>query len=286
MPEIASKNIIIEPVFKDTEAAIGYTSLIIEERFKDKLGKNEKIEVVVLASDHLIKKEKKFRNILKIAAKEVRNNSTICSLGIKLNKIETGYGYIEIKANDDIILANVYKVNKFREKPNYETAEKYVLAGNYLWNSGIFIFTTDIIFKNFEVLMEEHFCIFKKLKIEIQKGKTGKELSDLVKLYFQEFEKISIDFGIMEHSKNVRVIPVDIEWNDIGSFIALEEIFEQDENRNTIKCSRIKSIDSFNNIVLAEDLNIALLGVEDLLIVKKWKEYFNWEKNRAQDIKK
>lgn len=286
LPEIPIENIIIEPVFKDTAAAIGYTALIIEERFKKKLQENEKIEVVVLASDHLIKKEEEFRSILKIAAKEVRCNNTICTLGIKPNKIETGYGYIEIKEKDNITLKNIYKVNKFREKPNYETAEKYILAGNYLWNSGIFIFTTDTIFKNFEVLMEDHFCIFKKLKTEIQKGKIGKELSDLVKLHFENFEKISVDFGIMEYSKNVRVIPIDIGWNDIGSFMALEEIFEQDKSGNTIKNSKVKLIDSFNNIVLVEDLNVALLGVEDLLIVKNGDNILIGKKNRAQDIKK
>lgn len=286
LPEIPIENLIVEPMFKDTAAAIGYATLIIEEKFKEKLEIDEKIEVVVLASDHLIEKGEEFRNIIKIASKESRENSTICTLGIKPNKIETGYGYIEIKEKQNIILNNIYKVNRFREKPNYETAEKYVQAGNYLWNSGIFIFTTETIFKNFEVLMEEHSEIFKKLRLMVKEGAIGEELSEIVKPNFQKFEKISIDFGIMEYSKNIRVIPIDIGWNDIGSFTALEEVFEKDNNGNIMRDSKVKEIDSKNNIILVDELDVALLGVEDLLIIKNGKNLLISKKNRAQDIKK
>lgn len=285
LPEIPIENIIIEPMFKDTAAAIGYATLIIEERFKSILKKNEKIETVVLASDHLIEKEEEFRKILKIASEEVRENGVICTLGIKPNKIETGYGYIEVKENN-LKLNNVYKVNRFREKPNYETAEKYVQSGNYLWNSGIFIFTTETIFKNFDVLMEEHSEIFKQLRKEIESGKIGEELSKNVKKYFEKFEKISIDFGIMEYSKNIRVIPIDIGWNDIGSFSALDEIFTKDEHGNIFKDSKVNKLDSLNNIVLVDDLNVSLLGVENLIIVKNGNNLLIGKKDRAQDIKK
>lgn len=284
LSEIPIENIIIEPLFKDTAAAIGYATLIIENRFQKNIAKDEKIEVVVLASDHLIKKEKEFRDILKIAVQEIEINGTICTLGIKPNKIETGYGYIETK--EGIALNNVYKVKRFREKPNYETAEKYVQSGNYLWNSGIFIFTTGTIFKNFEVLMEDHAKIFKKLKAEIDKKLIGLELSEAVKSYFEEFEKISIDFGIMEFSKNIRVIPVDIGWNDIGSFTALDEVFEKDKHGNVFKNSQVKNLDSHNNIVIVEDLNVSLLGVDGLLIIKNGDNLLVSSKNRAQDIKK
>lgn len=286
LPEIPIENIIVEPMFKDTAAAIGYASLIIEEKFKEKLKIDEKIEVVVLASDHLIKKNEEFRKVLKIASEEVKKNNTICTLGIKPNKIETAYGYIEITEKKDIVLNTIYKVNRFREKPNYETAEKYVQAGNYLWNSGIFIFTTETIFKNFDVLMEEHAEIFKKLKGKIEKGKVGKELAVIVKPYFENFEKISIDFGIMEYSKNIRVIPIDIGWNDIGSFTALDEIFEKDSNGNILKDSKVKGLDSKNNIVLVDDLNISLLGIEDLVVVKNGDNLLIGKKDRVQDIKK
>ena len=104
LKDIPEENIIIEPAFKDTAAAIGYSALVIENRFKDTLSKNEKIEVVVLASDHLIKKESEFRDIVKLGAKEASNNGVIVTLGIKPNKPETGYGYIDVKEENELIL--------------------------------------------------------------------------------------------------------------------------------------------------------------------------------------
>ncbi|MGL5624819.1 mannose-1-phosphate guanylyltransferase, partial [Cetobacterium sp.] len=284
LPDIPKENIIIEPIFKDTAAAIGYASLIIENRFKDY---REKIEVVVLASDHFIEKGEKFCEIIKLAAKEANRNSVIVTLGIKPSHPETGYGYIEINNKDEAINLNtVYKVRRFREKPNFETAENYLSTGRYLWNSGIFIFTIDTIFKNFEVLMEEHSCIFKELQQHIATGIYGEKLSKLAEPFFQKFEKISIDFGIMEYSKNIRVIPVDIGWSDLGSFTALAEIFPTDEDKNTAINTIILSQDSKNNIIIAEDTIVSLLGVENLIIVKNKNNILITLKERTQDIKK
>ncbi|MHD0314653.1 mannose-1-phosphate guanylyltransferase, partial [Fusobacterium varium] len=176
LSDIPRENIIIEPAFKDTAAAIGYSSLIIENRFKNKLKDGEKLEIVILASDHLIKEEEEFRKIILIAAKEASENGMIVTLGIKPDKPETGYGYIEVK-DDEIELNSICKVKRFREKPSQELAESYLASGKYLWNSGMFIFTADTIFKNFEVLMEEHSTIFKEIKKEFKENLTGEELS-------------------------------------------------------------------------------------------------------------
>ncbi|MGL5124969.1 MAG: mannose-1-phosphate guanylyltransferase [Fusobacteriaceae bacterium] len=157
LSDIPVENIIIEPTFKDTAAAIGYTSLIIEERFKNC---GEKVEVVVLASDHLIAKGDQFCEIIKLAGEEASKNRVIVTLGIKPTHPETGYGYIEVKSDEPILLNTICKVKRFREKPNFQIAEEYVASGKFLWNSGIFIFTTETIFKNFEVLMEEHSQVF------------------------------------------------------------------------------------------------------------------------------
>ena len=283
LSDIPRENLIIEPAFKDTAAAIGYSSLIIENRFKNRLKDGEKLEIVVLASDHLIKEEEEFRKVILIAAKEATENGMIVTLGIKPDKPETGYGYIEVK-DDEIELNSICKVKRFREKPSQELAESYLASGKYLWNSGMFIFTTDTIFKNFEVLMEEHSTIFKEMKREFKENLTGEELSSKVKKYFDKFEKISIDFGIMEYSKNIRVIPVDIGWNDIGSFNAFDEIFEKDENGNVVRGKEIRELDSKNNIVISDDLNISLLGIENLVIVKKDKELLITKKTKIQDI--
>lgn len=283
LPDIPKENIIIEPNFKDTAAAIGYTSLIIEERFK---GKKEKIEIVVLASDHLIKNDENFRNIILKGAKEARDNSTIVTLGIKPDKPETGYGYIEVNNSEVLTLNEIYKVRRFREKPNKEIAEQYVASGKYLWNSGMFIFTTETIFKNFEVLMPEHMEILNEIRMEISAKKSGIELSNSVKIYFDKFEKISIDFGIMEYSKNIKVIPVSIGWNDIGSFTALSEVFIPDEFGNIVRNTEILTHEATNNIVICEDCRVSLLGVKNLIVVKNGKNILISHKESAQDIKK
>lgn len=283
LPDIPEENIIIEPSFKDTAAAIGYTSLIIEEKFKNL---NKKIGVVVLASDHLIKDQENFRKVILKGAKEANENSTIVTLGIKPDKPETGYGYIEVEDKETLLLNEVYKVRRFREKPNKETAEQYLASGRYLWNSGMFIFTTTTIFKNFEVLMPEHMEIFNKIKSKINKGEIGFELSNSVKEYFNEFEKISIDFGIMEYSKNIKVIPISIGWNDIGSFTALAEIFSPDESGNIIKDTETVLCDSSNNIIICNDCIVSLLGIKDLVIIKNGDNILISHKENVQDIKK
>lgn len=288
LKDIPKENIIVEPVFKDTAAAIGYSTLIIENRFKDKLKDGEKIEVVVLASDHLIRKEKEFRGIIKLAAEEVSKNGVIVTLGIKPCKAETGYGYIEVKEENTLELNKVYKVKRFREKPNQETAEEYLSSGKYLWNSGMFIFTTETIFKNFDVLMEEHTEVFSKIRRKIKNNRDiqGLELTDLIREEFENFEKISIDFGLMEYSKNIRVIPVDIEWNDIGSFNALEDIFDKNKAGNIVRYCNIREVDSSDNIVIGKDVTISLLGVKNLVVVKNGDNILIANKSRTQDIKK
>lgn len=286
LPDIPIENIIIEPDFKDTAAAIGYSSLIIEKYLNKSLNISEKIGVLVLASDHIIKNVSQFHKIIKIGEEEINKNSTIVTIGIKPNKPETGYGYIEIKGKEKIELNKIYKVNRFREKPNLETAEKYLLSDRYFWNSGMFMFTINTIFKNFDVLMEEHSHIFKQIKIKLNENLFGLQLMNLVKTDFEQFEKISIDFGIMEYSKNIRVIPSDIGWNDVGDFNALDDIFEKNIDENIIKDSFVNALDSTNNIIIANDIKVSLLGVNDLVIIKHNENLLITKKNRTQDIKK
>ena len=264
LPFLPEENIIVEPLFKDTAAAIGYTSLIVQERYKEK---KEDIEVVVLASDHLIKDEENFRKIILKASKEARENFSIVTLGIEPTKPETGYGYIEVDS-DLLILNEIYRIKKFREKPNKETAEEFVASKRYLWNSGIFIFTIKTIFKNFEVLMPEHMKILSEIKKELSNNKIGLDLSNSVIKFFNKFEKISIDFGIMEFSKNIKVIPISIGWNDIGSFTALEEVFDSDEYGNIIKAEKTVIHESANNIIISDDSIISLLGIKNVIVVK------------------
>lgn len=280
LPMIPEENIIIEPSFKDTAAAIGYGALNIEVRYPNS-------EMIVLASDHLIKNEENFRKRILSGAEDAKNGNII-TLGIKPTKPETGYGYIETEA--ECYIGEASKVIRFWEKPNEERAEKYIEAGNYLWNSGMFIFSTETILRSIEKFMPNHWKTLEEIK-SVMKNKEidfkGKKIR--IEEEFEKFEKISIDFGVMEYAKNIKVIPVDFGWSDVGSYTALDEVFDKNEKGNIVKDAKLIDIDSKDNIILGEQESekiIAIIGVKDLVIVDTKDSLLICSKKNAQHIKK
>lgn len=276
LPMIPVENVVIEPAFKDTAAAIGYGALYIKSRFNNAC-------MVVLASDHLIKKEEKFRELLEVAVNEAIENKTIVTLGIKPTYPETGYGYIE--TIEDANLDTIYQVERFWEKPNKERAVEYVSSGNFLWNSGIFVFTTCTIIEEIERYMPKHNLILQNIDKIIKQGYTKNKLAEKTSIYFDKFQKISIDFGVMERSERVKVIPSDIGWNDIGSFCAFADIFESDINGNIIRNSDTSQIDSFDNIIITDSNKVGVIGVDNLVIVQTEDGLLVCDRSRVQDIK-
>ena len=276
LADIPKNNIIIEPEFKDTAAAIAYSSMIMSRDSK----KDEVI--VVLASDHLIQDVDAFISSLKIA-EEKGNEGYIVTLGIKPTKPETGYGYIELSS---IETYKPTKAIRFMEKPNLESAVSYVESGLYVWNSGIFIFKYSVMMKELETYIPNHIKIINELKEKIDL-KTGLELTEIVRPYFKRFERISIDFAVMEKSDLIMCIPVDFGWNDIGGFNALEEVFEKDRDFNSIKDAYYIQVDSSNNIVISDDPKklITSIGVSNMIIVNTKDALFICQKEDAQKIK-
>ncbi len=277
LPMISEENIVIEPAFKDTAAAIGYGALYIKEKVEDAC-------IIVLASDHLIQEEDNFRHILELATKEAEDHDTIVTLGIKPKSPETGYGYIETQEHCE--LESIYDVERFWEKPNKERAETYVASGNYLWNSGMFVFKATTILEEIERYMPRHQLVLDKLATIIKEGHTKEALSDAVADTFERFQKISIDFGVMERSIRIKVIPSDFGWNDIGSFSAFDEVFPRDENGNVVRSTLIRQLDSTDNIIISDHYDVAVIGVEHMVVVQEGKKLLICDKDRAQEIKK
>ncbi|PKM51018.1 MAG: mannose-1-phosphate guanyltransferase [Firmicutes bacterium HGW-Firmicutes-7] len=277
LPMLSQGNIVIEPAFKDTAAAIGYGALYINNRYKDAC-------MIVLASDHLIENADKFRKNLEISAREAIFNNTIVTLGIKPTRPETGYGYIETDKN--ITYDKIFSVDRFWEKPNRENAEEYMNAGNFLWNSGIFVFKISTILEEIERYMPKHSAILKEINEEIAAGYMNKELAEKTALYFGKFHKISIDFGVMERSTRIKVIPSDFGWNDIGSFVAFRDVFEADDNGNIILNTRVRQIDANDNIIISDDLEVGIVGISNIVLVQTGKKLLICDANRAQDIKR
>ena len=276
LKDIPNRNIIIEPQFKDTAAAIAYSSMIMSRDYK------EDEVIAVLASDHLIQDVDAFIQSLKIAELKAKEGY-IVTLGIKPSRPETGYGYIELESLETYTPT---KAIKFMEKPNLETAISYIENGHYVWNSGMFIFSYETMINELKRYIPNHIKIIDELK-DIVKIKVGLELTEVVRPYFERFERISIDFAVMEKSQLIMCIPVDFGWNDVGGFNSLEEVFSKDKDLNIIKDSFYVQVDSFNNMIISDDSSklITSIGVSNMIIVQTKHALLICHKDESQKIK-
>lgn len=275
LPELPSRNIIIEPAFRDTAAAIVYGSTYINKY-------EENPVIIVLAADHLISCVDEFINMLKIAKKEAEKGK-IVTLGIKPTRPETGYGYIKVQSTETGMPT---KAEKFLEKPKYELAKEYFESRQYVWNSGMFVFKYKTIMDEIEKYKPNHIETIKNMQKFIDLHE-GEKLSNLVKPYFNDFERVSIDFAIMEKSNLIQCIPSDIGWNDIGGYNSLEEVFDKDEFGNIIRGSKYVYIDSSNNIIIGENQSklITSIGLNDMVIVDTKESLLIANRRDTQKIK-
>ncbi len=276
LPEVNDTRIIIEPAFRDTASAISYGSLMISKCYDNPT-------ICVLASDHLIANEEEFRKIIKIAETEAEKGN-IVTLGMKPEYPETGYGYIEV---DKTILNKPTKALAFKEKPNLEIAKDYFSSGKYLWNSGMFIFKYNTMLESLKKYSPNHYEVSLELNKLIDTN-NGVITANKVRDTFIKFEKRSIDYAVMEKANNIVVIPSSFGWNDVGSYLAFDELFNKDENNNVIYNVKSITIDSTNNIIISQDdkNNINLLGVNNMIIVITKDNLLIIPKDRCQEIKK
>ncbi len=253
LPNLPEKNIIIEPTGRNTAPCILLATLYIKQIY-------ENTNIVVLPSDHMIKDVKSFTTVIKKANNYIRNENenSIVTIGITPTRPETGYGYIKYgeKRYKEIV-----KVESFVEKPNIEKAKQYLKEGKYLWNAGMFIFNVNYMLKELQTNYKHSYDILSKLP-QITDNNYETEL----KKKYKECEAISIDYAIMEKSKNIYVIPSELGWDDIGTWKCLERYIEQDNNGN-VAIGNTYTEDAKNNIIYAENKKIILLGVEDLFCI-------------------
>jgi mannose-1-phosphate guanylyltransferase len=277
LPEVPTGNILVEPMSRNTAACIGLAALHIEKRCE------EDAVMMVLPSDHMIRDEDEYIRVLEKAAQVAQHNTNIVTIGIKPDHPETGYGYIKMGQRITARgMEPVHEVEAFVEKPDKETAEKYLETGQYLWNSGMFLWKVSTIMKNIKIHMPK---LYKALSIIRQAIDSDDAESVLYKEY-EKLDSISIDYGIMEKADSVYVIPADFGWDDVGSWTALERIEEPDENGNIIK-GNILSVDTKKCIIQGGNNKLlALLGLEDLIVVDTDDVTLICPKDRAQDIKK
>jgi mannose-1-phosphate guanylyltransferase len=274
IPSLPLDNIIIEPIGRNTAPCVGLASIIIEEKYPDST-------MVVLPSDHIIENEEGFLRILETADQVSNLGDNLVTLGITPTYPETGYGYIESADSfQEMNDMKVFHVNKFVEKPDLEKARGYLDAGNYYWNSGIFIWKVSLIRKLIAELMPVMHDVLETMKAAFRIDNRN----DVIRKEFHRMPDQSIDYGIMEKANNIYMIPCVFGWDDVGSWTALERINELDDNGNVIR-GNILNLDTKRCIIESNGKLIATLGIEDLIIVDTEDVTLICSKDKAQEVK-
>lgn len=274
LPEIPEDNIIIEPMKRDTAPSIGLSSLYIERKYPG-------ATMVVLPADHLIEDVDRFIDIIKKAVMIAATGKNIVTLGIKPTHPETGYGYIHYdNLYHSIDKDNVYQVQEFTEKPDLDTAKRFIEDGSFLWNSGMFIWELNTIFKNIKDYMPD---LDDSLQV-IKKALGTDREKEVIREEFSKLEGISIDYGIMEKADNIYTIPGDFGWDDLGSWPALERVKKVDGDGNIIY-GKHYGIDTKNSIIHSPDKVVTTIGLQDIVIVDTKEAILICDKKRAQEVK-
>ena len=261
LEELNNSKFLLEPVGRNTAPAIALACFALDA---------EEV-VLVTPSDHLIKDEIAYAKVLQ-RAKELAEDGYLVTFGIKPTFAETGFGYIEADKED---------VKAFHEKPDETTAQKYIDAGNFYWNSGMFCFKAGLFLDELQKHSPE---IYEASKIAYENANIEAEMIRIKHDDMQNIEDDSIDYAVMEKSDKVKVVASDIGWSDLGSFDALAEEFATDENGNNINNNLI-AINSKNNFVYANERMVALADINDLIVVDTPDALLITQKGNSQQIK-
>ena len=273
LPQVSQTQVLLEPAMRNTAPCILYASLKIQKQNPDAV-------MVVAPSDHWIENEAAFSENVQQAFDFCANNDALMTLGIQPTFPNTGYGYIEFDKSSQ----NAIKpVNQFREKPDYATAKGFIEQGNFLWNAGIFMWSVKSVIAAFENNQPQLFELFKS---GISVYNTEAETAFIAENY-PKAEDISVDYAIMENSKNVYVIPATFDWNDLGTWGSLYDKLDKDENNNAVVNARTLTEDASGNMIRTKSDKIVVIdGLNDYIIVDKDEVLLIFPKEKEQDIKK
>ena len=274
LPELPEQNIIIEPEGRNTAPCIALSAFVINKYYKD-------ANMIVLPSDHLISDEDEFRNVIKNADEFVKaNKEAIITLGMEPTRPETGYGYIRYGKDEKVINNHkVIKVDAFVEKPNKEKAKAYIKEGNYLWNGGMFLWSTDNILNQIEKYSNDTYEALKDIEIV-----ANEEIQEVINNNYHKTEAISIDYAVMEKSDSIYVVPSRFGWDDVGSWEALDRYREKDEKGNVLVGSA-KVVDSHGNLVISSSHDIVVEGLKDIYVIENDGKILVGHKSNVANVK-
>lgn len=275
-PEIPQKNIIIEPMAKNTAPAVGLAAAILAKR-------DPKAIAAFIPADHFISKGKEFRHILTLAEKIAGKEDVTVTLGINPTYPETGYGYIQLgKEYKESKNDKIFWIKAFKEKPNSKIAQEYVASWQYLWNSGMFVWKISYLLNLYKKLAPK---MYKGL-LQIQKKMNTKNQAEIIEREYRNFKEISVDYAILEKTKRTLVVPADIGWSDVGSWAAIHNILNLGGLDNNVVIGRHIGIDTSGSLIHSGQKLIATLGLEDFVVVDTEDVLLIMPKSRAQDVKK
>ena len=249
---IAEDHIMLEPVGRNTAACIGYAAFEVLKKYGDGI-------LVITPSDAYIRDVSLFAETLKTAVRVALSEDKLVTIGIEPTFPATGYGYMEYDMQSEALAKPVLE---FKEKPDRATAEVYLKRGNYVWNSGMFIWKASTILGAFQKYLPD---IYQKLSQIAEHFGRATE-SEVLKKIYPQIRSISIDYGIMEKADNVVVIPAEFGWSDVGSWDMFGVLHEKDQNGNIIIGEQI-NIDTTNTVSYAKNKMVATIGVDNLVIV-------------------
>ncbi len=276
-PMLPKENIIGEPVGRDTAAAVGLAMVLVAQR-------DPQATFAMLPADHVIHDAEGFQGILGTAFAAAEKEPVLVTIGIKPEFAATGYGYIhrgDEWANVDG--RSVYQVKAFKEKPDAETAARYVESGEYYWNAGMFIWSVAAIDAAFTEFVPELYAALEKIAVAL---KAGENLDAVLEAQYSSLEKISIDYAVMEKARNVVTMESAFDWDDVGAWPAVARHFPADEAGNVTRGAAMVEGGS-GNIVISPDGHLtAIVGADDLIVVRTADATLVCPKSKAQDIKK
>jgi mannose-1-phosphate guanylyltransferase len=282
LPSIPKQQIVVEPEPRNTAPAIGLAAFLLERNDPDSI-------IGMFPADHVIGDEKQFCVVLQRAIEIAAKGNNIVVMGIQPTRAETGYGYIE---TGDRLDAELFRVRRFTEKPNQEKADDFVAAGNYHWNSGMFVWSA----RTLTQALREHFSetapYLEEIAAAWDTADFGKKFAEL----YPKCENISIDYAVLEprsakgeHSSNMFCLRADFGWNDLGSWAALYEhhaVLKKDESQNVVEGKDIYAVNAQGNYIYAPDKFVAAVGVSNLVVVETEDAILVTTREHSQDVGK
>ncbi|MFA5853563.1 MAG: sugar phosphate nucleotidyltransferase [Patescibacteria group bacterium] len=280
LPELPSMNLLVEPMKRDTAAAIGFGTAVV-------LSRDSRATIATINSDAYVKNEKEYWRVIRLTEKAARKSGKIALVGVRPSYPETGYGYIKMGSQAMRFKRHggydeVFDVEGFREKPDLATAEKYVSQWEYLWNPTLIVADAKTLMNAFKAHLPKTWKLLEQIR---SASGTARFEKTLVRA-FERIVPISIDYGVLEKEKKMVVVPADFGWADVGHWRAVHDVLSGKPEANVVRGTHISHDSSGNLLYSFTGKLIATAGLKDMIVLETEDVVLVCPKNRAQDVKK